>query len=96
MNPGVGIHGDRRLEGVDIAAAIFRVPARDGEFEQVDIAAGQDILLDLASLDLDRFDPLGQVVTDRQHHVPDRGILGQAQRHGDTGIVRHAAGKHLA
>ena len=72
------------------------MPLRDGEIVEVDVVAGDDVLLHRAGRDPHRRDAAGERLAGGLHQLGDRRVLRQAEHHGDAGIVRQPAGEQLA
>ena len=82
--------------GQEIAAAVDPVPLRHRKFEQVDVLAGDDVLLAGALLDDARRDAAFDDVAADLDELARMGVGRQAHHHGDAAIAAEPAGEHRA
>ena len=96
LHAGGRVLGDHAAIGEDVAAAIDPVPLRHRKLVEVDVLAGDDVLLAGAVLDDARRDTaLEQRAADLDQLARMR-VRRQPHHHGDAAIAAEPAGEHRA
>src|SRR5205085_7608980 len=93
---GGRVLGDHAAVGQEIAAAVDPVPLRHRKLKQVDVLAGDDVLLAGAALDDARRNAAFHDVAADLDELARMGVGGKAHHHGDTAIAAEPAGEHRA
>src|SRR5204863_7126794 len=93
---GVVILGDAAAIGQEITPAVEPVPPWRRQFVEVDVVAGDDVLLHRAGGDDFRGNAAAQHVAAHLHEFAGMGVGGDAEHHGDATIAREAAAEDAA
>ena len=93
---GVVVLGDAAAIGEEIAPAVEPVPPRRRQLVEVDVVAGDDVLLHRPGGDDLRRDAAGEHVAAELHEVARMGVGRDAHHHGDAPVARQAAAEDAA
>ena len=93
-HPGRRVLGHHARIGDEIAAAVEPVPVRHREVVEIDVLAGDDVLLDRAGLDDPRRDRALENVAADLDQFARMGVGRQAQHDGDAPIVVERGAEH--
>ena len=93
---GVVVLGDAAAIGKEIAPAVEPVPPRRRKLVEVDVVAGDDVLLHRAGGDDLRGNAAAEHVAAELHEFARMGVGRDAEHHGDAPIARQPAAEHPA
>ena len=91
---GVVVLGDAAAIGEEIAPAVEPVPPRRWKVVEVDVGAGDDVLLHRAGGDDPGGNAAAENVAAHLHEFARMGVGGDAEHHGDAPVARQPAAEH--